>query len=255
MYVGLVQTVTTQQKYPSLLGQHVEWHSTRQAQSIALESWQSQTHIETGRRNWEQHCEEGLEGPCGQKVGHDPTVSWAAASKQGVQQGKGSSCPHLLCLRKVPCGFLHPGLGLPEQEYVEQWEWIQRRTMKIIRELEHLFYEERKGTWPHSARRREGSVETWLQSSSTQRELINKREMDFFEYSLIVLEQGGMDLNWKEGGLDWGSLEFFTQNILKHWNRLLWESVDSWSLEGFKTGLNGILAVWVATLPIAGDWN
>jgi len=52
--------------------------------------------------------------------------------------------------------------------------------------------------------------------------------------------------------------KFFTQRVVKHWNRLSTEAVDAPSLETFKARLDvalGSLVCWLATLHIAGGWN
>ena len=49
--------------------------------------------------------------------------------------------------------------------------------------------------------------------------------------------------------------KFFTQRVVKHWNRLPKEVVDAPSLEAFKARLDvalGSLVWWLATLHIAG---
>ena len=49
--------------------------------------------------------------------------------------------------------------------------------------------------------------------------------------------------------------KFFTQRVLKHWNRLPKEVVDAPSLEAFKARLDvalGSLVWWLATLHIVG---
>ena len=49
--------------------------------------------------------------------------------------------------------------------------------------------------------------------------------------------------------------KFFTQRVMKHWNRLSKEAVDAPSLEAFKARLDvalGSLVFWLATLHIAG---
>ena len=54
-----------------------------------------------------------------------------------------------------------------------------------------------------------------------------------------------------------GSNETHSQ-ILKHWNRLPKEAVDTPSLQAFKARLDvalGSLVCWLATLHIAGGWN
>ena len=49
--------------------------------------------------------------------------------------------------------------------------------------------------------------------------------------------------------------KFFTQRVVKHWNRLPKEAVDAPSLEAFKARLAvalGSLVCWLATLHVAG---
>ena len=49
--------------------------------------------------------------------------------------------------------------------------------------------------------------------------------------------------------------KFFTQRVVRHWNRLPKEAVDAPSLEAFKARLDvalGSLVCWLATLHIAG---
>ena len=51
------------------------------------------------------------------------------------------------------------------------------------------------------------------------------------------------------------SFLFFTQTVVKHWNRLPKEGVDAPSLQAFKARLDvalGSLVWWLATLHIAG---
>ena len=53
-------------------------------------------------------------------------------------------------------------------------------------------------------------------------------------------------------------LSFFTQRVVRHWNRLPKEVVDAPSLEAFKARLDvalGSLVWWLAALHIAGGWK
>ena len=48
------------------------------------------------------------------------------------------------------------------------------------------------------------------------------------------------------------------QRVVRHWNGLPSEAVDVPSLEAFKARLDGAvssLVWWLASLPIAEDWN
>jgi len=50
----------------------------------------------------------------------------------------------------------------------------------------------------------------------------------------------------------------FTQRVMRHWNRLPREVVDTPSLGAFSTKLNGALGSliwWMAALPMAGGWS
>ena len=52
--------------------------------------------------------------------------------------------------------------------------------------------------------------------------------------------------------------KFFTVRVVRHWTRLCREAVDVPSLEAFKARLDGAvssLVWWLASLPIAEDWN
>ena len=72
-----------------------------------------------------------------------PTVTWAAL-KEGGQEGQGGDRLPLLHPHEALSGELHQGQESPAKGgQQELWEEVQRRAMRIIRELEHLSYGER----------------------------------------------------------------------------------------------------------------
>jgi len=90
---------------------------------------------------------DGCGGIDGQEVGHEPavwhrrpTVSWAASTGRW-QQGEGRYCP------PSSRGLMRPHLehcvqAWQHQRNMELLEQVQRKARKLLRELEHLFYED-----------------------------------------------------------------------------------------------------------------
>ena len=118
-------------------------------------------------------------------------------------------------------------------------EQVQRRVMKMIRGLEHLYYEDRLrelGLFSLEKKRLQGDLRVAFQYLKGA----YKKALQGLFTRVCSDRTRGNDFKLKEGRfrLDIRK-KSFTVRVMRHWNRLPREAVAATSLEVFKATLDG----------------
>ena len=160
-------------------------------------------------------------------------------------------CPTLVIPHLEPCFQL---CGPQHKKDMDLFERVQKRTMRMIKGLEHLSHEDRLrelGLFSLEKRRLQGDLTAAFQYlkayKKAGKELFVRECSDRTRSNGFKLKDGRFRLGRKKN--------LFTMRVVRHWARLPREAVDAPSLEVFKARLDGALGNlvwWEVSLPMGG---
>ena len=125
---------------------------------------------------------------------------------------------------------------------MDLFEWVQRRAIKMIKELEHLSYEDRLRElelFSLKKRRLQGDLIAALEClkgtyKKDAEQLFSRDYSNRTRGNSFKLKEGRCRVDIRN--------KIFTRRVVRHWNRLPREVVDAPSLEVFKARLGGALS-------------